>query len=400
MDISSNPMRRILNGILVISVAFSVLSCNNNNDAIIMQNAQRVIDCNLDNAQKTENLSDVFECIDVITLDSKHLIGTVDIIHTDENGIFLTSKDILYAFNWNGQEQFSLDRKGRALSDYLEIEDFTLSEKYIAISDPEGMKILLFDKRDGQYNKTIEVDFYPEEIAFLNETTLMVNCGGADGSRLVTLDIEKGEVTNGYFNFDRIFTEPLVQAFAYVNGTPLYRIPFYNDFYSVSKERKLEKALSFDFKAKNFNPKDLKTINVMGFNMLMDSKGNADIVNMHTVNSMFAINFKCQSISEDSQYLLLVDTLNHTEYLFDSETTIDDILFYDHVVLPLFYDSNKNGFISVLYPDLWASTFGSISDERKKNTNYQKASSLYQSVSKTENPAILVYRLKDLTKDK
>lgn len=359
-----------------------------------MQDAQRVIDCNLDDAQKVTNLSDVFESIDVIPLEAKHLVGYVDIIHTDESGIYLAGNDMLYAYNWNGKEMFCLDRKGRALSDYLEIEDFTLSEKYIAISDPEGMKILLFDKHNGQYDKTIKVDFYPEEIAFLNETTLMVNCGGTDGFRLVILDIEKGEVTDGYFKFDRIFTEPLLQAFSSVNGTPLYRIPFYNDFYSVSKERKLEKALSFDFKAKNFNANDLTTINIMGFNMLIDSKGNANIANMYTVNSTFAINIKCQSISEDSQYLLLVDTLNQTKYLFDSETANDDILFYDYVVLPLFYDSNKDGFITLLYPHLWASTFDSIDEERKNTANYRKAQSIFQTVSKTENPSILVYRLK------
>ena len=395
MDKGFNPLGKIVfNGILVISAALSALSCNKKNDSIIMQDAQRVIDCNLDDAKKVTNLSDVFESIDVIPLEEKHLVGFVDKIHSDESGIYLANNNMLYAYNWNGQELFCLDRKGRALSDYLEIEDFTLSEKYIAISDPEGMKILLFDKRDGQYDKTIQVDFYPEEIAFLNETTLMVNCGGTDGFRLVTLDIEKGEVTDGYFNFDRIFTEPLLQAFSSVNGTPLYRIPFYSDFYSVSKERKLEKALSFDFQAKNFNANDLKTINIMGFNMLTDSKGNANITNMYAVNSTFAINFQCQSISEDSQYLLLVDTLNQTKYLFDSETTNDDILFYNHLALPLFYDCNKDGFICLLYPHLWASTFDSIDEERKNTANYRKAQSIFQTVSKTDNPSVLVYRLK------
>ena len=107
---------------------------------------------------------------------------------------------------------------------------------------------------------------------------------------------------------------------------------------------------------------------------------------------MFAVNFKCQSISEDSQFLMLVDTLNGTKYLFDSVTTNDDVLFYDIAPLPLFYDSNEKGFISVLYPNLWASAFDSIDEGRKNTPNYRKASRLFQTISKTENPAILVYR--------
>lgn len=375
-------------------VALSLISCNRNNDSIIRQDAQRVIDCNLDDAVQITNLSDVFDSIVLVPLDEKHLVGSIDKIRSDESGIYLSSDNILYAYDWSGQEIFCLNREGRAMSDYLEIGDFALSSKYVAIADPESMKILLFDKSQGQYHKAISVDFFPEDIVFLDETTLAVNCGGADGFRLVILDIEKEEAIDGYFNFDQIFTEPLLQPFASLNGTPLYRIPFYADYYSFSKESGLKKAISFDFKAKNFNANDLKTVNVMGFNMLIDSQGNANIVNTYSVNSTFAINYKCQSVSEDSQYLLLVDTLNHTKYLLDSETCHDDILFYDHVFLPLFYDSNGNGFISVLYPNLWASTFDSIDEERKNTVNYPRALSLFSKISKTENHSIMIYELK------
>jgi hypothetical protein len=375
-------------------VALSLLSCNRNNDSIIRQDAQRVIDCNLDDAVQITNLSDVFDSIILVPLDEKHLVGFIDKIRSDESGIYLSSDNIMYAYDWSGQEIFCLNREGRAMSDYLEIGDFALSSKYVAIADPESMKILLFEKSQGQYHKAISVDFFPEDIVFLDETTLAVNCGGADGFRLVILDIEKEEAIDGYFNFDQIFTEPLLQPFASLNGTPLYRTPFYADYYSFSKESGLKKAISFDFKAKNFNANDLKTVNVMGFNMLIDSKGNANIVNTYSVNSTFAINYKCQSVSEDSQYLLLVDTLNHTKYLLDSETCHDDILFYDHVILPLFYDSDGNGFISVLYPNLWASTFDSIDEERKNTVNYPRALSLFRKITKTENPSIMIYKLK------
>ena len=372
--------------------ALLMLSCNGNNGTI-SQDAERVIDCNMDDAVKLVNLSDVCDSIAVIPLEDKHLIGTVDLICSDESGIYLTTRNnILYSYGWDGKERFYIDRQGRALSDYLEIGDFAVSGKHIAIADAEGMKVLLFDKGNGLYDKTIQVDFYPEDLAFLNEGMLAVNCGGVDGPRLVTLDIEKEKVIDGYLSYDKIFSEPLLQPFATINGSVLYRIPFYNDFYSVSCGGKLEKTLSFDFKAKNFNDRDLKYINVMGFNFLIDSKGNACIDNLYTVNSMFAVNFKCQSISEDSQFLMLVDTLNGTKYLFDSETTNDDVLFYDIAPLPLFYDSNEKGFVSVLYPNLWASTFDSIDEGRKNTPNYSKASSLFQTISKTENPSILVYR--------
>lgn len=363
-----------------------------------MQNAKRVIDCNIDDAQRVTDLSTVFDDIDVVTLDSKHLIGLVDKIQTDRSGIYLSSNNMLYAYNWNGEELFYLDRRGRALSDYLEIRDFSISEQYIAISDPESMKILLFNKSDGEYIRTIKLNLFPEEILFLNETMLAINCGGVDGYRLVRLDIDKCDVLDGFFRFEKLFSEPLPQVFSSINGTAMYRIPFYNDFYSISVGNKIEKAISFDFKNRNFNINDLKTINIMGSNMLMDRKGNANIVNIYAVNSTFAIRFKCQSISEDSHYLLFVDTLNQTKYLFDSMATDDDILFYDYVPLPFFYDSNEDGFISVLYPDFWISTFMYVDEDRKNTSNYQKALSIYEKVSKNDNPSILVYRLNNTHK--
>lgn len=372
-----------------------LLSCGRSNQGLIMQNSKRIIDCNIDDAIKQTVLSSVCDSIRVVPLEDKHLIGFIDIIHTDDSGIYLTSNDILYAFDWKGKERFCVDRRGRASFDYLDIEDFMVSEKYLVIVDSESKKVLLFDKSDGQFIKTVNLDFYPERIAFVDESTLIVSCGGVEGPMLVTFDIDNEVVIDRFLHFEKLFSAPMLQTFTSMEGNPLYKIPFYNDYYTVTKDNGLEKTLSFDFKEKNFNVKGLKNINYLGVNMLVDSKGSADIRNMYNANSMFAIRFKCLSISEDAQYLMLVDTLTNNKYLFDSESYKDDVLFYDHVILPLFYDCYQDFFVSVLYPDLWTETFNSLPEKSRMNTNYKKALDYYQIITETKNPSIVLYHFKD-----
>ena len=380
--------------ILGLNLLLLITSCKRNNDGVIMQIPLRTVDCNINEAKKLTYFSEVCDSIIVIPLKDSNLIGFVDIIHLDDSGIYLTSNNILYAFNWAGDELYCLDRKGRASFDYLEIGDFAISNDYLVISDPEGKKILLFDKNNGSFLKSIYLDFYPERIAFLNEKELVISCGGVEGPKLVSFNVEKEVMINHFLHFERLFTEPLIQTFTIVEDKPLYRIPFYNDYYAVTEGDNLEKAISFDFKEKNFDEKGLKTINLFGANLLVDSKGSANIINVFNVQSMFAIYFTCPSLSDDSQFLMLVNTLDNSKCLFDSETYIDDVIFYDHVVLPLFYDCYKDYYASVLYPDLWTETFNNISEDRKTNKNYLKALALYPQITRTENPSIVLYHLK------
>ena len=129
--------------ILGLNLLLLITSCKRNNDGVIMQIPLRTVDCNINEAKKLTYFSEVCDSIIVIPLKDSNLIGFVDIIHLDDSGIYLTSNNILYAFNWAGDELYCLDRKGRASFDYLEIGDFAISNDYLVISDPEGKKILL-----------------------------------------------------------------------------------------------------------------------------------------------------------------------------------------------------------------------------------------------------------------
>lgn len=128
--------------------------------------------------------------------------------------------------------------------------------------------------------------------------------------------------------------------------------------------------------------------------MLIDSKGSANVVNMYNINSMYVVNFECKAISEESQYLMIIDTLTNKKYYFDSESYTDDLLFYDYMVLPFFLDFYKDCFIGVLYPDLWKQTFNSIADSRKNSANYKKALGYYQALADNQNPLIICYYFK------
>lgn len=123
-----------------------MLSCKNN-DIIISQTPESIINCDIDEAETLINLNQICDSINIVALSpDKNLVGVVDILHSDDDGIYLTSNNILYAYDWNGEELFNLNRRGRSASDYIEIDDFCLSNRYIAIADAQGRKILLFEK--------------------------------------------------------------------------------------------------------------------------------------------------------------------------------------------------------------------------------------------------------------
>lgn len=131
---------------MIIHTLNMMLSCKNN-DIIISQTPESIINCDIDEAETLINLNQICDSINIVALSpDKNLVGVVDILHSDDDGIYLTSNNILYAYDWNGEELFNLNRRGRSASDYIEIDDFCLSNRYIAIADAQGRKILLFEK--------------------------------------------------------------------------------------------------------------------------------------------------------------------------------------------------------------------------------------------------------------
>ncbi len=390
-------MRSRTRHLYIFSLAFVFLSCggNKNSEQFISQHPNYVVNCDLDRSNVITNLSQVCDSIAIIPLDfNSDLIGIVDKLCSDSTGIYIVSNSILYHFNWNGEQSYSIKRIGRSSSDYLELSDFCVSDNHIAIADIVGQKILLFNKLNGVFHKTINVDYYPENIEFLNNDTLAIKCSGSEGARLRTIDINSGKIIDTFFEFEQLFTEPVVQPFIKLGDRVHYKIPFYNDYYSISVNGKLEKSLSFDFGKYNFDITGLDEVSFFGTTMLFDTKGSAKILDVYNTDSLYAISLQCPSVSEDAQYLMFVDTKSDECYYFDSDTYIDDVLFYDHTILPILFNSYNGSFIGVIYPDLWVNTFNSITDKRKQSELYSTALDYYNCFSNNQNPLIVQYYFK------
>lgn len=383
-------MRRIL--FFLVLAAVSVLSCKKNDPR--NEAARYAVDCDMESAQPVTLLSDVVDSYSILPLQSDDLMGTVNRLCVDDSGIYIVSDEKVWAFDMDGRERYCISAKGRSASEYLELRGFCLSDRFIAISDTEGQKILFFNKTDGKHFKTVNVDFYADLICYLNDTVLAVSCSGATGPRLVTLNTVDGRILSRSIDYEDIFSEPVRQPFIRLGESLLYKMPFYNDYFEVTDDGIKGKYLTYDFRDYNFNIKGVKPVNFGIVTLLVDTWGNAHVSHAYNIGSKFVTTFICQAESEDSYYMMITDTLTHSKQLIDSESFTDDVTFYDFVIYPQIFDCYDDRLVCVIYPDYWTDTFPGLTDERKSSPYYQSALEQYRSLSGNDNPLLVFYHLK------
>ena len=370
----------------------SLISCKK--DDPCNEAARYALDCDMESARPVMLLSDVVDGYSILPLQSDDLMGVIDRLYVDDSGIYVVSEEEVWAFDTEGRERFRISAKGRSVSEYLELRDCCLSDRFITVSDTEGKKILLYNKTDGKHFKTLNLDFYADKICYLNDTVLAINCSGSKGPRLVTLNTVSGRILGSSIDYDDIFTEPVAQPFIRFGESLLYKMPFYNDLFEVSDDGIKGKLLTFDFKDYNFNIKGVKRINFGFFSLLVDTWGNAHVNHVYNVKSKFVTQFICQSRSEESNYMMITDTLTHSKQLIDSESFTDDVTFYDFVIYPQIFDCCDDRLVCVIYPDYWTDTFPGLTDERKSSPYYQSAFEQYRNLSGNDNPLLVFYHLK------
>jgi len=126
------------------------------NDQFITVNFDQAIPKKLVNNEISDELGFTF-----LHYDEEHPIGQIRTYKITKNFIVLAdSQQKLFVFKKNGALFSMIDRKGNGPSEYVEIEDFSISsnEETILILDPKNLKILSYTI-DGTYESHRKMDY-------------------------------------------------------------------------------------------------------------------------------------------------------------------------------------------------------------------------------------------------
>lgn len=351
------------------------------------------VKCDIDGSCRINRLSQVCDSVTAIPLqpNEKALLGVIDKIQMDDHHICILSNNKCFIYDSEGHFKNLIDKMGHAKFEYVYIDDICLTSGNIILADAQSKKILVFSQ-NGKPLEEIKVDFFPERIMAVNDSIVAVSCGGNQGSRLIVYHIKNRKVLQEHFEYDDRFLWPIPQTFVKSAQGVLYKQPYSNIYYSIAPQGNVAKAYCIDFGKYRFSAADLKETDLLGNKILQDSKGNAQILRLLETKHYFCVEFVCTRLSEDGQFIILVNKTTNKCLLLDSETYKDDLLHGNYRVLPDFSESYGESFVGVIDPQLWKESLKKEGTPIKDKNDLKLTSVLQHCDDLT--PIICVYHMK------
>lgn len=379
--------------ILLSFLVILILTCSCT-QGIDKSTCNKTIKCDIDGSYHINKLSQICDSVTVIPLkqNANALLGAIDKIQMDDNHICILSNNKCFIYDSDGYFKNSIDKKGHAKFEYVCIDDICLTSCNIIITDAQSKKILVFSK-NGKPLEEVKVDFYPERIMAVNDSILAISCSGNQGSRLIVYNIKSREIMQEHFDYDDRFLVSIPQSFVKTPQGILYKQPYSNIYYNISLKGDITKAYCIDFGKYQFKTSDLKETDFFGNKILQDSKGNAQILRFLETEHYYCLEFVCTRLSEEGQFIILVNKTNNKCMLLDSDNYKDDILYCNYRILPDFSESYGEDFIGVIYPHLWKESIRKEGTGIIKDKNYYKIeSALHHNDDLT--PIVCIYHMK------
>lgn len=355
----------------------------------------QTIICDIDNASVVKTLSSICDSVSLIPLDSSGTepMGIVDKVICDSTYIYMMCGNKLFVYDKQGHYFSSINAIGHANNEYVELGDFCITDSSIIIADTQNKKLLVFSRR-GTFQRTIPLKQFPERIAMVNNSVLAISCSGIEGYRLIILDIERQKIIGKHFDYNKKYSYSIPQTFTESLGTLLYRQPLSNIYYSILDDGSIREKYDLNFGDYNLKESDLGVINWEGCDILLDTKGNADIINFSESVSLYQIEFSCNRIAEDAQFIMLINKKTQKSYLMSSNDYTDDLTYYDFRILPDFSYHYDGCFLGIIYPASWKDGIDEEKSIKTESIEQKKIYDYIDSLSYEQNPIVCLYHIK------
>lgn len=382
--------------VLYISVLAIVTSCSYNKQNNIIQSSSKQLICDIDSSLLIKNLSEMCDSVSFIQLETNNnsIVGNIDKIVVDSVNIYMLSNNNLFIYDKQGKLYSKISKMGHAKNEYIAINDFCISRASIFIADTQARKILVFS-RSGAYERTIETTLFPEFIESISDSMLAISCSGLNGYRLTLLNTRNEQTEHGYFQYEKRFSSPIPQTFVRTVGNQvLYKQPLSNLYYRILNDGTIEEAFRVKFGDYTFQESDIGEINFGGCIIPYDTKGNAGILRFNESTTFSQIEFTCERLAEDAQFIMLISKLTNKSYLINSDSYKDDLAFYTSRILPDFSCLFNGCFWGCIYPTTWKDDINAMRTS-EKSPQYRRIFEYVNSISDEQNPIICIYHIKE-----
>lgn len=376
----------------ILLMALALVACGQS-DRMIKCNSTTT--CNIDSIHKISHLSDICDSVSLIMIDGgkDNWIGHVDKILCDDSLYYISSVNKLFVIEQSGRVRHRVNRRGHANDEYIELNDFSIAGNRLVLSDTQTKRLIVLDK-SCDYVETHALDFYPEFIQLLNEQTVAISCSGNEGPRLVFYDMQQHQVIKAHFDYEKRFSLPMPNVFSSTTADNLYWQPGSNNIYELLVDGSLLCKYHIDFGKYNFDVNKLQQKDFMGQHILVDEKGSARLLNVIDNHKMLSIELDCEQKSEEAVYIVLINHDDNEKVIIDSDHFEDDMLFYNHRLVPDFSTSKGNDFVGVIYPSLWKQSIDKMNED---NSRFNHIQQYVSNMNDTQNPIICIYHMKNLS---
>jgi hypothetical protein len=131
----------------------------------------------------------------------------------------------------------AIGSQGRGPGEYADLQGFTLDRvrRELLLVDRSGQKVLVYDADSGAFKRSFEVDFYPQNIEYVDENTLAYEAGSRD-PRLFLTDRE-GRVLGSYIPYNDKNEALQINSFSRGTGDEiLFRTDLCDSLFTVTPQ--------------------------------------------------------------------------------------------------------------------------------------------------------------------
>lgn len=159
-------------------------------------------------------------------------------------GDFIHHKIVVY--NMDGSFNFSIDKKGRAPQEYLEIKSFSVDDSAIYIIDNFRRNLQIYDVKTGDYVSTKKMPFVAWDLEVLNKGKIVFAYSPLKGGKLLKeqpnyrlfFTDKELNVLKTLFPFSNSEFDPIAKNsfFTLSKNKVIYNWCINDDFYAINKD--------------------------------------------------------------------------------------------------------------------------------------------------------------------
>lgn len=367
-----------------------LLSCNDE-----LRTARNLININDSEINQFHNSSDLFKNIDIIPIETNDscLIGSANKVVMTHNRFYIMDNNdkSVTIFTDSGKFITKIKRVGLGHGEYIDLADFTVTQKGdILMLDSQKKAVLCYDSV-GLYQNKYSLTFYADALELLNDTTLVFN-GSSTGSRVIVWNVAERKVINEYLDYDKRLACRISKPLIPYNCNVYFMRNFVSSVYKVTPDS-LSIEWDIDFGKRNLNVNDL-ILSEYGFYVPPTHCATTKL--FFETDKYILFNFECEDLNY-LPYYVYYSKVSGIKKIVNYDSYNDDILFNKYP--PIINNTSTSGeFIALINPYLMLKNHAEYDTSKMSNVELGRWEILkyrLQNVTVFSNPIIVIYKLKD-----